>query len=59
MSAMVIGKVKAAGSGKTYEVKWDQGDKNVYVSYAGWTKAGQASSASEAMLKAEAWLYNK
>ncbi|HPS30949.1 MAG TPA: hypothetical protein PLZ43_11885 [bacterium] len=58
MSATVIGKVKA-GSGKTFEVKWDQGDKNIYVAWAGWTKIGQAGSASEAMVKAEAWLYNK
>ena len=58
MSATVIGRVNS-GSGKSYEVKWDQGDKNVYVSYAGWSKVGQAYSAGEAMQKAEAWLYNK
>jgi hypothetical protein len=59
MSAIVIGRVKGGSSGKSFEVKWDQGDRNVYVSWAGWTKIGQASSASEAMIKAEAWLYNK
>ena len=58
MAATIIGRVKS-GSGKSYQVKWDQNDKNVYVSYAGWTKIGQASSANEAMNKAEAWLYNK
>lgn len=58
MSATVIGKV-LSGSRKSYEVKWDQGDKNVYVSYAGWTRVGKASSSGEAMKKAEAWLYNK
>jgi hypothetical protein len=58
MAAMVIGRVKA-GSGKTYEVKWNQADRNVYVAWGGWTKVGQASSANEAMNKAEAWLYNK
>jgi hypothetical protein len=58
MSATVIGTVKS-GSGKTYEVKWDQMSKDVYVSYAGWAHVGKASSASEAMNKAEAWLYDK
>ena len=58
MSATIIGSVKA-GSGKSYDVKWDQGDKNVYVSWAGWTGVGKAYSAGEAMNKAEAWLYNK
>lgn len=56
--ASIIGKVKS-GKGKTYEVKWDQSNKSVYVSWGGWTNIGSASSASEAMNKAEAWLYNK
>ena len=60
MSAIVIGRVKGGSSGKSFEVKWDQGDRNVYVVIGGGTtKIGQASSASEAMTKAEAWLYNK
>ena len=58
MSASVIGRVKS-GNGKSYEVKWDQASKDVYVSYAGWTHAGKASSASEAMNKAETFVYNK
>lgn len=58
MSATVIGKVKS-GSKKDFEVKWDAGSKDVYVSYAGWSHVGKASSAGEAMTKAEAWLYNK
>ena len=58
MATVVIGKVKS-GSKKAFEVKWNQSDKNVYVSWGGWTKVGQASSANEAMTKAEAWLYNK
>ena len=58
-----IGKVKS-GSGKSYDVKWDGSDRSVYVSPSGnlWgdsTKVGQASSAGEAMRKAEAALYNK
>ena len=58
MSATVIGRVKS-GKGKSYEVKWDQSDKSVYVKWGGWTKVGKAYSAGEAMQKSEAWLYNK
>lgn len=58
MAAAIIGRVKS-GSGKSYEVKWDSSSKDVYVAYAGWTKAGKASSAGDAMRTAEAWLYNK
>lgn len=59
MSAQVLGQVKAGKSGKSIEVKWDQSSKDVYVAWAGWSHVGKASSASEAMNKAEAWLYNK
>ncbi|HOD18560.1 MAG TPA: hypothetical protein PKJ14_08015 [Candidatus Cloacimonadota bacterium] len=58
MAAVIIGKVKS-GSHREYEVKWDQSSKDVYVNCAGWTHVGKATSASEAMTKAEAWLYNK
>ena len=58
MGATVIGKVKT-GSGKSFEVAWNQSDKTVYVSWAGWTNVGKAFTANEAMNKAEAWLYNK
>jgi hypothetical protein len=58
MSAEVIGRVKS-GAGKSYEVKWDHLSHDVYVAYAGWTHVGKASSAGEAMRKAEAHLYNK
>jgi len=58
MAATVIGRVNS-GKGKSYEVKWDSYSHEVYVSYSGWTLVGKASSASEAMNKAEAWLYNK
>ena len=58
MSASIIGSVKS-GSGKSYEVKWDQSNRDVYVSYAGWSHIGKASSPNEAMNRAEAWLYNK
>ncbi|MBI5161626.1 MAG: hypothetical protein HY996_09475 [Micrococcales bacterium] len=58
MSAEVIGRVKA-GSGRSYEVKWDPASHEVYVAYAGWSSCGRASSAAEAMRKAEAFLYDK
>lgn len=58
MAATVIGRVKS-GKGKSYEVKWDQFSRDVYVSWGGWSHVGKASSANEAMNKAEAWLYNK
>jgi hypothetical protein len=58
MAAKIIGRVKS-GSGKSYEVKWDQSDKDVYVTWGGTTRVGKAYSANEAMTKAEAWLYNK
>jgi hypothetical protein len=58
MAAEKIGSVKS-GSKKSFGVKWDKSNKKVYVSYAGWTSVGTASSASQAMTKAEAWLYNK
>ena len=59
MAATVIGKVKSGRTNKSYEVKWDQSSKDVYVSYAGWTRVGEASSARDAMNMAEAWLYDK
>ena len=58
MSASVIGEVRSR-SGKPYEVKWDELSKDIYVSWAGWSHVGRASSAREAMTKAEAWLYDK
>ena len=58
MAATVIGSVKS-GKGKSYKVKWDERNKDIYVSYSGWSKVGKASSAGDAMRKAEAWLYNK
>ena len=58
MAAIVIGRVKS-GKGKSYEVKWDAASRDVYVSYAGWSSCGKASSAGDAMKRAEAYLYNK
>lgn len=59
MSAEKIGSVKSGKTNKTFDVKWDQSNNDVYVSWAGWTSVGKASSAREAMNKAEAYLYNK
>lgn len=59
MAAVVIGRVKAGKSSKTYEVKWDASSRDAYVAWAGWTNVGKANSASEAMTKAEAFLYDK
>ncbi len=59
MASEKIGSVKSGKSRKSYEVKWDQSSKDVYVSWAGWTSVGKASSAREAMTKAEAYLYDK
>ena len=58
MAATIIGRVKS-GTGKSYELKWDQSSRDVYVAYAGWSHIGKASSANEAMNKAEAYLYDK
>lgn len=58
MSAQIIGRVKSP-KGKTYEVKWDSTCRDVYVSVAGWSRAGKASSAAEAMNRAEAFVYNR
>jgi len=59
MAAEKIGSVKSGKSHKSFDVKWDQSSKEVYVGWAGWTSVGKASSAREAMNKAEAYLYNK
>lgn len=58
MAPPSIGRVRS-GSGKSFEVAWRPSDRKIYVAWAGWTYVGEASSASEAMRKAEAWLYDK
>ena len=55
MSAIVLGIIKAP-SGKSYEVKWDASSHDLYV--AG-HHIGKAYSPTEAMQRAEAWVYNK
>ena len=58
MPATAIGKDTSTQE-KTYEEKWDLSSKDVYVSWGGWSHIGKASTATEAMAKAEAWLYGK
>jgi hypothetical protein len=67
MAASQIGKVTAP-SGKVYEVRWDASSKDLYIKYTGSlmpmsegasTHIGRASTATEAMTKAEAAVYNK
>lgn len=60
MAAVVIGRVKA-GSGKSCQVKWDEASRDVYVelTWGYWVHAGKASSAHDAMVRAEAHVYNK
>lgn len=59
MASEKIGSVKSGKSHKSFDVKWDQSSRDVYVSWAGWSNIGEANSASAAMNKAEAWLYDK
>ena len=58
MPSEIIGRVKS-GKGKSYQVKWNPISRDVYVSYAGWSHCGKASSAGGAMRRAEAYVYNK
>lgn len=58
MGLETLGRVKS-GKGQSYEVFWNASSKEVYVGWGGRTLVGKASSAGEAMRKAEAWLYNK
>ena len=56
MSAQVVGSVTSPSNGKTYEVKWDSYNKDTYVSYAGWSSVGTASTSTEALNISENWL---
>jgi len=59
MATEIIGRVTSGRTHKSIQVKWDPYDKRVYVEWAGWSRAGEASSAGEAMRIAEAFLYDK
>lgn len=58
MATEHIGTAKS-GKGKSIEVYWNPSDRHVYVGYAGKTNIGKASSASNAIHMAQAWLADK
>lgn len=65
MAMETLGTVKS-GSKKSWEVKWDSKSREVRVIYRGgffggmvYHDVGKASSAQEAMRRAEAFLYNQ
>lgn len=63
MASQEIGRVKS-GSGKSYVVWWDSSSGDVYVGSHGWIgdskrHVGKASSAGDAMRRAEASVYNR
>ena len=55
MSSTEIGRVKSP-QGKSYEVRWDAGSRDIYVEGK---HIGKATSAQEAMIKAEASVYDR
>lgn len=66
MSSEQIGRLKSGKTRKDYKVLWDAKTRNVYIgtygglfSSGGSKNIGKANSASEAMRKAEAYLYDK
>jgi hypothetical protein len=59
MALTKLGSLKGGKTRKSFDVYWNQSDRIVYVDWGGRTDIGKANSASEAMVKAEAWLYNK
>jgi len=63
MSSQKLGTVKSGKTRRSFEIKWNPSSHEVYVAYGGWTYTwtyvGKAYSATEAMNRAEAWLYNK
>jgi hypothetical protein len=59
MASTKLGSIKGGKTGKSFDIYWDQSDRSVYVDCYGKTYIGTAYSASEAMTKAEAWLYAK
>lgn len=56
-----IGRVQGGKTGKSFVVRWDSQTGKVYVEvgWGGAQIAGKASSASDAMRRAEAHVYNK
>lgn len=58
MAQEEIGTVKSGKTYKTHTVNWDPVTHYVYID-GGYEYVGKASSAAEAMRKAEAFLYNR
>ena len=58
MNEIYLGKVKS-GSGTIYEVKWNEENKKVFVSFDGLTEIGIADAPASAMLQANEWLKDK
>lgn len=56
MAAQQLGYARAGKTGRQYPVKWDSQTKETYVNGR---SVGRASSASEAMNRAEAYLRDK
>lgn len=59
MALEKLGSAKGQKTRKSFDVFWNPSDRAVYVGWGGRTNIGKASSAGEAMRKAEAWLYDK
>jgi len=58
MSAELIGVAKSK-KGTSYEVKYNRATERVYVSYSQWIEIGKASTAAEAIIKAQEFLSDK
>lgn len=60
MGTEIIGHVTSGKTRNQYTVKWDAASRDVYVSYAGWSRCREkADTAAHAMRIAEAYLYDK
>lgn len=58
MAAAIIGKVNGECD-NTYEVKWDEFSKEIFVKLDLWTFVGKAPYPGEALKKAEEWVKGK
>lgn len=58
MATSIIGSV-TSGSGKKYDIKYDESSKDIYIDKGGWTNIGKAPTAKAAIDKAYAWLLDK
>ena len=58
MAAKYVGTVKSP-KGKSYNVRWDPKSRDVYATYAGGAKCGNADSDYDAIYKAKFFLLEK